>query len=87
MHEEVKQKYWFKRKFYGWGWTPVTWQGWFVTFGYISILIALGLSIDEASPRREVSIIFILPFFVLTSLFVSILYKTGEKPRWQWGDR
>jgi hypothetical protein len=21
------QGYWFKRKVWGWGWTPVTWQG------------------------------------------------------------
>ena len=36
--------YWFKAKLYGWGWTPVTWQGFSVTLGYIALvfLFALG---------------------------------------------
>lgn len=26
-----KNKLWFKAKNYGWGWYPVTWEGWTVT--------------------------------------------------------
>ncbi len=77
--------YWFKRKLYGWGWTPVTWQGWLVTLFYIGIVLALSLTIDDASPSREIAFMFVLPFVVLTAAFLRIAYKTGEKPKWQWG--
>ncbi len=36
---------WFKRKTYGWGWTPVSWQGWLVTLGLvvvITVIVRLG---------------------------------------------
>lgn len=36
--------YWFKRKI--WGWTPATWQGWFVT-GLYAVFIFTFLVIKE----------------------------------------
>ncbi|MFA5273116.1 MAG: hypothetical protein WC353_03055 [Candidatus Peribacter sp.] len=80
------QKLWFKRKLYGWGWVPVSWQGWLVTFGYVGIAMALALTIDDNSPTREVAFMFVLPFAILTAMFIRLAYKKGEKPRWQWGD-
>ncbi|MEK7600538.1 MAG: hypothetical protein AAB463_01075 [Patescibacteria group bacterium] len=79
------QHLWFKRKWFGWGWTPATWQGWLVTVVYIGLLVLFGLTIDDDSPRREVMFLFILPALFLTITFLRIAYKTGEKPRWQWG--
>lgn len=76
---------WFKRKLYGWGWTPVTWEGWAVTLVYIALIILFGLTIDEKSSTREIAFTFLLPFVFLTVAFIRILYKKGEKPRWQWG--
>jgi len=79
------EKYWFKRKLFGWGWTPATWQGWLVTTIYAATVIAFVFTIDENSPPREVLFTGILPFIFLTILFIRIAYKKGEKPRWQWG--
>lgn len=64
---------WFKRKIYGWGWTPAKWQGWLTIVLYISIIIF------AVSKREPVSIL------VATILLIYICYKKGEKPRWQWG--
>ena len=77
---------WFKRKLYGWGWTPVTWQGWLVTVAYVGLVTAFALTIDENSPVREIAFTFVIPVILLTTAFIRILYKKGEKPRWQWGD-
>jgi len=77
--------YWFKRKVFGWGWVPVTWQGWLVTILYIVIILALGLTIDESSPPKETFFILILPLILLTGALIRIAYRKGEKPRWQWG--
>ncbi len=77
--------YWFKRKLYGWGWTPVTWQGWLVTGVYILSVVAFGLTIDDYSPAREIAFTFVIPALLLTIAFLRIVYTKGESPRWQWG--
>ncbi|MCF7844567.1 MAG: hypothetical protein K9M03_01940 [Kiritimatiellales bacterium] len=77
--------YWFKRKLFGWGWVPVTWQGWIVIIVFIVCLLGFSLTIDEQSPPQEVMFTFILPLVLLTGALVRICYKKGEKPRWQWG--
>lgn len=77
--------YWFKRKLYGWGWTPAKWQGWVVLIIYILALFLFAFSIDESSPDREVIFTFVLPIVLLTITLIGICYKKGEKPRWQWG--
>lgn len=82
---ENPKKLWFQRKLYGWGWTPVTWQGRALTALYGGCIILLALTIDENSAPREVIFTFLLPLFLITATFIRILYKKGEKPRWQWG--
>lgn len=81
--------YWFKRKIWGWGWTPATWQGWLATLLYVALVTFLIITREEAIPGNPDSgsnfLVFGLPLIVLTGLFIFILYKKGEKPRWQWG--
>jgi hypothetical protein len=79
------QHLWFKRKLFGWGWTPVTWQGWTVIGVYVLLVLLLALTLDDQSPTREVAFTFVIPVAILTSLLIRIAYKKGEKPRWQWG--
>jgi hypothetical protein len=79
------ERYWFKAKLYGWGWTPATWQGWLVIFVYIALVLLFSRMIDENSPPNEVAFTFMLPVLSLTIALLRICYKTGEKPRWQWG--
>lgn len=78
---------WFKRKLYGWGWTPVTWQGWALTLLYVGLLFAFAFTIDETSSNSEVAFTFVLPAILLTVAFIRIAYARGEKPRWQWGPK
>lgn len=77
--------YWFKRKVYGWGWTPATWQGWLVTVIFVLLVILFALTLDENSSGREVAFTFFLPVVLLLITFVRIAHRKGEKPRWQWG--
>jgi hypothetical protein len=77
--------YWFKAKLYGWGWTPATWQGWLLTICYAILITLSVLTINKNSPIREIFFTFILPSVLLTFAFIRICYRTGEKPRWQWG--
>jgi hypothetical protein len=73
--------YWFKRKLYGWGWTPVKWQGWLVVIISIAIAI-LGVWVGEIDDAPGAAFLGILIMIALIFIFG---YWKGEKPRWQWG--
>ncbi len=79
------KKLWFKRKWYGWGWYPATWEGWVVMWSYVALVFLFSLTIDENSSPKEVMFTFFLPITLLTITLLRICYKTGESPRWQWG--
>ena len=78
----MNNEIWFKRKLYGWGWTPSTWEGWLVTFSWLVVFIYLMQKIAENGLIKNVVII-----FLMTYLLIFICYKKGEKPKWQWGKR
>ncbi len=80
------QKLWFKRKRYGWGWRPATWQGWVVTAGYVAGVLFFASTIGPNPNPREWFFMLLLPFLILSVTFIRIAYKTGEAPRWQWGE-
>lgn len=84
-YRDNPEGYWFKPKLYGWGWMPVRWQGWAVVVAYIVAVLFFALTIDEQSPPREIAFTFILPLILLTATFITIAFKTGERPHWMWG--
>lgn len=81
--------HWFKAKLYGWGWTPAKWQGWVVILVYITLILTLVFTREDSIPGNPDSgsnfLTLALPIIVLTILLITICYKKGEKPRWQWG--
>ncbi len=79
------QHLWFKAKLYGWGWTPVTWQGWVVILVYVALVLPIAYTIEDNTITSTIVLTRILPIAILTGILIGICYKTGEKPRWQWG--
>lgn len=77
----MNNKLWFKRKLYGWGWTPITWEGWAVIIIWVVFFLFVIKRMNQASVNN------IIVVFVMTALLIFICYKKGEKPRWQWGKR
>lgn len=71
---------WFKRKTYGYGWTPVTWQGWAVIIIWL-ILFYFAVTKIDSEVMKLVSII------IITIILIFVSYKKGEKPKWQWGKK
>ena len=88
MNEQIdtQKKIWFKRKSFGWGWQPSSWQGWGVLTLYL-----LGILSDALFEKSHLSqdigdvLQFLVHVFVLTAFLIIICYKTGEKPEWRWG--
>ena len=74
--------YWFKRKLYGWGWIPARWQGWLVTLIFIAFIVLIAIVFLTKNKLVEYLILLTIALCIL----VYIAYKTGEKPKWSWGN-
>ncbi|MFA6494905.1 MAG: hypothetical protein WC246_00870 [Candidatus Paceibacterota bacterium] len=75
------QGYWFKAKLYGWGWTPVKWEGWLVVAIGVAILSA-GVYVAEIDDAPGAAL---LGALLMVAFILFFGFWKGEKPRWQWG--
>jgi len=73
-------KIWFRRKLYGWGWTPVTWEGWLVIFVWAILFTSLVWKMDHEGLKNTLFV------FISIGALLYVCYKKGEKPKWQWGE-
>ena len=81
--------YWFKPKRYGYGATPVTWQGWAVTAAGIAIILIACLLV--LPNRAGVGFAGWTAFTAVVTLTVASLRivsarKTDGAWRWRWGN-
>lgn len=80
-----ERKLWFRRKCYGWGWYPVSWEGWLTTLLYVLGLVFIFKDVGgKYSSGGETFTTIILPFIILTAILIGICYIKGESPKWQW---
>lgn len=78
--------YWFKRKLYGWGWTPVRVEGWLTIIVFIVLVIANSYRLEnKVTNPNDMVWPFVLETVLMTGILLWICYKKGESPRWQWG--
>jgi uncharacterized membrane protein YhaH (DUF805 family) len=82
-----KKDYWFKRRRFGFGWIPVTKQGWGIVLLFLVLVIGpsfLLSDIPQGEYRKEVG--FYLGYvFIVASVLIYITAKKGPKPKWRWG--
>lgn len=83
---QLKKRYWFKAKLYGWGWYPATWEGWLCLLIYFAVFFIFFKNYDS-SPHNFDNVFFdyISPVFILTAILIAVCFLKGEKPRWRWG--
>jgi hypothetical protein len=81
--------YWFRPKRYGYGATPVTWQGWALTFAGVLVIVAAAITFLGGHPpsRSALLAFFAVEAAVLAGLWVIVRRKTDGEWRWRWGDR
>ncbi|MES3005559.1 MAG: hypothetical protein V4664_01280 [Patescibacteria group bacterium] len=89
-YEDLRQKgYWFAAKSFGWGWVPITWQGWLGTLIYVFLVVGdiiAAIAFDKISHSVGNTLLFVAPSFLLhTTLFLLLAYGKGETPTWRWG--
>jgi hypothetical protein len=80
-------QYWFRPKRYGYGATPVTWQGWAVTLGTPLAMIAVSLTLGLRE-RNDWALAALVAFDALAfgALFAIACRKTDGEWRWRWGE-
>jgi hypothetical protein len=72
----MKNDAWFDLKTEGYGWVPVTWQGWAVAFAFVLVLAALLLAPLSHAVR--------IAGIVLDAVFLIVICwakSSGHKPR------
>ena len=77
----MKNNLWFKKKTYGWGWTPANAMGWLITGLYICGSVAYPLW-TKWRPAEFSPLIYTSVLSILTVLLIGICYLKGEKPGW-----
>jgi hypothetical protein len=88
MEKEKHKKLWFKSKTYGWGWVPVSWEGWVVLAVYLLLVVGDFRFINASQHSVSDTFISFVPRFIFLSVvLVALCYWKGEKPRWRWGDK
>lgn len=75
--------YWFKRRIFGWGWVPATWQGWMVVVIFLIYVVLIASIFLPEEGGFEYSLSLLVGIVIL----IYACYKKGEKPRWIWGFR
>jgi hypothetical protein len=80
-------EYWFRPKRYGYGATPVTWQGWALTLGTVFAMVAVTVYLRLTLPfywGLTLQIAFgVIALIVLATV---VRRKTEGGFRWRWGD-
>lgn len=87
MKNDKKKSYWFKRRRYGYGWVPTTWQGWLV-FGILLAVILGGAWMIRDTPQNELTdevVVYLVAVLVGVLALVFISIKKGPEPKWRWG--
>lgn len=80
-------KYWFKRKRYGYGWTPSSKRGWLLISIYLFVVIFGGYFFSDKLESGNIfySIAYLIFIIVSTTILLLITIRKAPKGRWRWG--
>lgn len=80
-HKKNSKKKWFKAEMYGWGWYPVSWEGWIIISLYMIAISLHFINIEKfAHSTSDALLNFSIPFVITTVFLLIICYARGERP-------
>jgi hypothetical protein len=83
-------RYWFRPKRYGYGATPVTWEGWVLTAGIAGVIALSVVAMNLLVGRSNVGAWFAWAAFTAIAVLWMVRIcrqRTNGEWRWRWGQR
>ncbi|MGH8371217.1 MAG: hypothetical protein ACRETO_00615 [Gammaproteobacteria bacterium] len=81
---DSNNKYWFRAKQYGWGWSlPISWQGWVVAAAYAASLVL----IFRFLPPVANTMLFLCGVLASSAILLLVCVLKGEPTKWRWGKK
>lgn len=86
----MSNKYWFRPKKYGYGFTPISWEGWLMTLIFVVALLLFAYVNNLFSSEISSGEVF---KFLLNIIIISLVFslvsknKTKGKLKWRWGKK
>jgi hypothetical protein len=80
--------YWFRPKRYGYGATPITWEGWALTLATVAVITTAVVFLTTKTALDPAFWIAVTVAFAAIAALITISRaKTDGEWRWRWGDR
>ncbi|HIA91719.1 TPA: hypothetical protein EYO12_01205 [Candidatus Saccharibacteria bacterium] len=87
---QSSKKQWFKRKRYGYGWVPVTIEGWLTVLAAVVFIVVCSVVILKDVPENTFTAE-VAAFLGIVALTVAVLFyvakQHGPQPKWRWGTK
>lgn len=82
-----ENKYWFKRKRYGYGWAPSTKEGWILLIVYLVVVFIGVLFFEDKLENKDFAYTLAYLVFIIasTSSLLLITVRKAPKGKWRWG--
>jgi len=79
-------RYWFRPKRYGYGATPISWEGWAVTLATVLAMVVVSFALRlETKSYLALAALIAFDVAALVLLFIVSCCKTEDEWRWRWG--
>ena len=79
-------KFWFKPKTFGYGATPITWEGWAVAAGYMFFVLFVTLGLLGREPSLAIWLLWVVLLVAVTGAMTWLAQrKTDGEWRWRGG--
>lgn len=85
-------RYWFKPKKFGYGATPITWEGWLATTLFAAVVVIGMLELIRLMDPVNATAAWVIVggFAVLAGVVIGFIrfseHKTDGEWKWRWGD-
>jgi len=73
----VTKEPWFGPKRWGWGWRPITWQGWLLSLMLVGLMLGVRLELGKSLLAFGVLI-------VILAVFALLAWLTSGRPGSAW---
>ena len=78
--------YWFKPREYGYGATPVSWQGWAITIATMVVVVMSSVVVPALADGAAWALsAIVIDALAIAALIIVSRRKTDGEWRWRWG--